>query len=239
MLREGVAENTLNSEAELLRRRLRTPRAAATAGILFAGLLMTSQFLLWLSIPANPWGPAMVALRESKAVALALNLVPFAGISFLWFIAVVRDHVGELEDRFFATVFLASGLLYVAMIFIAAAIAGALIGLLANLPDNQATSVAYFFGRTEIYRITTIYGTRMAGVFMFSTSTIFLRTKVIPRWLAVTGYVLAAVLLVSIGSIKWVALIFPLWVLLISVRILVQNRRGWRQRGAKAVGSMG
>jgi hypothetical protein len=227
----------MSHEAESLRARVRTPRAAALAGVLFALLLMGSQILIWLSIPANPWAPAMEAFRSSKALAVALNLVPFAGIAFLWFIAVVRDHIGEFEDRFFATVFLGSGLLYLAMLFVGAALAGALIGLLTQLTDSATTSAAYLLGRGEIYRITTTYGTRMAGVFMISSSTIFVRTGVVPRWVAVTGYVLAVTLLLSIGSIKWVGLTFPLWVLLISICILVQKdwgRRGLQTRAAQA-----
>jgi hypothetical protein len=55
---------------------------------------------------------------------LALYLVPFAGIAFLWFIGVLRDRLGELEDRFFATVFFGSGLLFLAMLFASAAVAG-------------------------------------------------------------------------------------------------------------------
>ena len=70
----------------------------------------------------------MVDQFAEAAVAIALNLVPFAGIAFLWFIGVLRDRIGEHEDRFFATVFLGSGLLFVAMIFVAAAITGAVIG---------------------------------------------------------------------------------------------------------------
>ena len=54
-------------------------------------------------------------------------MVPFAGIAFLWFIGVVRDRIGEREDKFFATVFLGSGLLFVAMLFAAAAVLGGLI----------------------------------------------------------------------------------------------------------------
>jgi hypothetical protein len=39
-------------------------------------------------------------------VAIGLNLIPFAGIAFLWFIGVIRDRIGAHEDRFFATVLL-------------------------------------------------------------------------------------------------------------------------------------
>jgi hypothetical protein len=37
---------------------------------------------------------------------VGVYLAPFSGIAFLWFVAVVRDLIGEREDRFFATVFL-------------------------------------------------------------------------------------------------------------------------------------
>jgi hypothetical protein len=222
-------------DGALIRRRLKTPRAAALAGILFGVLLITSQLLIWLSIPSDPLTPAAEAIRDSKAVAIALNLLPFAGIAFLWFIAVVRDRIGEFEDRFFATVFLGSGLLYVAMMFISAAIAGAVIGLLASAPDTAARSTAYLLGRGEIYRISTIFGTKVAGVFMMSTSTIFVRTRVAPRWLGITGYVLALLLLLSIGRFYWVAAIFPFWVLLISACILLQHRESWAiERKARA-----
>ena len=217
-------------DTELIRRRLRTPRAAALAGILFGLLLISSQLLIWLSIPSSRLTPAPEAIRDSKALAIALNLLPFAGIAFLWFIAVVRDRIGDFEDRFFSTVFLGSGLLYVAMMFISAAIAGAVIALLASAPDSVATSAAYLLGRAEVYRISTVFGTKMAGVFMMSTSTIFVRTAVAPRWLAITGYVFAVMLLVSVGRFYWVAAIFPLWVLLISACILVQNRQSWAVR---------
>jgi len=63
----------------------------------------------------------------------------------------------------------------------------------------------------------------MAGVFMISTSTISMQTRIIPRWMALLGYALALILLLSVGTIDWMLLVFPLWVLLISLYILAQN----------------
>src|ERR1039458_7446399 len=105
---------------------LRTPRAAAVAGIIFSVLLVAALLLLRISVPPHPAVPGswLTDSRRRAAVAIALNLVPFAGIAFLWFIGVLRDRIGEREDRFFATVFLGSGLLFVAMLFVAAAIGG-------------------------------------------------------------------------------------------------------------------
>jgi hypothetical protein len=204
---------------------MKTPRTAAIAGIVSSVLLAISQVLIRISIPSNPLAPALDVISHSKTISLALNLLPFAGISFLWFIAVVRDRLGELEDRFFATVFLGSGLLYIAMMFVSAALAGGLITVLGSGTENLIRSGAYALSRAEIYQATQVYGIKMAGVFMISTCTISLRTRIVPRWMAVLGYALALSLLLSIGTIEWIPLVFPAWVFLVSVHILIQNLR--------------
>jgi len=202
---------------------LRTPRAAAIAGILFSVLLITSQVLVWISLPTTLEAPAIDVIRESRKVSLAFNLVPFAGIAFLWFIAVVRNRLGAREDRFFATVFLGSGLLYVAMIFTSAALAGGVIRVLSKTPEILVQTGAYDLVRAEIYQAMNVYGIKMAGVFMFSTSTILLRTGIVPRWIPVLGYAFGAILLLSIGIIVWIPLLFPVWVFVVSAAILIEN----------------
>jgi len=204
---------------------MKTPRAAAIAGIVSSVLLTISQVLIRISIPSNPLGPALDVISHSKTISLALNLLPFAGISFLWFIAVVRDRLGALEDRFFATVFLGSGLLYIAMMFVSAALAGGLIRVLGSGTENLIRSGAYALSRAEIYQATQVYGIKMAGVFMISTCTISLRTRIVPRWMSVLGYALALLLLLSIGTIEWIPLVFPAWIFLVSVYILIENLR--------------
>jgi hypothetical protein len=213
----------MNQEVSRIQKALRAPRAAAVAGMLFCFLLITSQLLIWLSIPPNLGEPAADVISHSKTIELALNLVPFAGIAFLWFIAVVRNRLGVLEDRFFATVFLGSGLIYVAMIFTSAALAGGLIRVLINSPQALIQTGTYALGRAQVYQTMNVYGIKMAGVFMFTTSTILLRTAIFPRWIAFLGYTLGAMLLLSIGMIEWIPLVFPAWVFLISVVILLEN----------------
>jgi len=205
------------------RKGLRTPKAAAIAGIVFSLLLISSQLLIGISIPSSVGGPAMDVISHSKAIAFALNLLPFAGVAFLWFIAVVRNRLGVLEDRFFATVFLGSGLLYIAMIFTSAALAAGLIRVLSNAPDILTQTGAYALGRAQVYQVMNVYGIKMAGVFMFSTSTILLRTGIAPRWIALLGYGLGAMLVLSIGIIVWITLVFPVWVFLVSAAILLED----------------
>jgi hypothetical protein len=76
------------------------PRAAAIAGILFSILLIASLALIRISVPANPQDIGAWLSGGWRNVNLALNMLPFAGIAFLWFIGVVRDRLGQNEDRF-------------------------------------------------------------------------------------------------------------------------------------------
>jgi hypothetical protein len=214
--------------------RLRTPRAAAVAGIAFSLLLGLALILITVSSPANPAtvGTWLTQSPRRGTIAVALNLVPFAGIAFLWFIGVVRDRIGQLEDRFFASVFLGSGLLFVAMLFTAAAFAGGLIADM-TLRQGAAPSPAVLAaGRQVTGLLLHVYAMRMAAVFTMSTATITLRTRVIPRWIGLAGFAVAAVLLVSVGLTPWVELLFPAWILLLSIDIL---RTGLR-RPASAPG---
>jgi hypothetical protein len=206
-------------------RRLRTPRAAAIAGILFSLLLTVSVVLIRISIPEDPADGGGWLEEQGSTVALALSLAPFAGIAFLWFIGVVRDRIGHFEDRFFSSVFLGSGLLYLAMMFVSAGLAGSLLSTYAIMPDQLVENGIYTFGRAIMWRISNIYAIRMAGVFMMSLGTISVRTDIMPRWLAFLTFGLALVLLLSISYSLWVTLIFPAWVLIISVYILVSNLR--------------
>jgi len=162
-------------------------------------------------------------ISHSKTISLALNLRPFAGIAFLWFIAVIRNRLGALEDKFFATVFLGSGLLYIAMIFTSAALAGGLIRVLTNAPEILVNTASYALGRAQIYQTMNVYGIKMAGVFMFSTSTLLLQTGIAPRWIAFLGYFLGAMLLLTIEMLLWIPVVFPVWIFLISMAFLLEN----------------
>src|SRR5512144_2262999 len=107
--------------------RLKTPRAAAIAGILFSALFVAAFSLLRISVPSDPAESGEWLKTSSVSVGFALNLLPFAGIAFLWFVGALRDRLGELEDRFFSTVFLGSSLLFLATLFTSAAAIGAII----------------------------------------------------------------------------------------------------------------
>ncbi len=205
-----------------LGRRLNTPRAAAVAGIVFAVLLIITYALLRSSVPEDPRDSGEWLGRNGDRVDFALWLVPFAGIAFLWFIGVIRDRLGELEDRFFSSILFGSGLLFIAMTFIATALAGALIASYQRDPQAMIENGLYALERETIFRITNVFGMRMAGVFMFSTGTIWLRSGTMPRWMVVLTYVLALVQVFALGFTLWFTMLFPLWVLIVSIHFLLR-----------------
>jgi len=211
----GASENSAIDTAKALV----PPRGAAVAGVIFSVLMIGGLGLVRYAIPADPNGPGAWITEPDRrqAVRLALDLVPFAGIAFLWFMGVLRNRLGELEDQFFATVFLASGLLFVATIFVSAAVTGALVE---SLAAGSVDGDTYYLGRHMSDALMNIFAVKMAGVFMFSTCTIALRTRIFPRWLAFVGYACALLLLVVIANWRWITLVFPIWMLLISVQIL-------------------
>jgi hypothetical protein len=211
------------TKLELIGQDIRTPRAAGFAGIVFALLLITSDVMIWLYVPSPSEAQPTLVTRHSRELTIALNLRPFAGIAFLWFMGVVRGRLGDLEDRFFATIYLGSGLLYLAMMFLTGARAHAVITLLATGSHSLITSSSYDLARQEVFIVGAVYATRTAAVFMTSTSTVLMQTRVVPRWVAILGYALALVLLLSATYKIWLALAFPLWVMLVS---------NWMIRGA-------
>jgi hypothetical protein len=223
----------IGTEPEIIGKELRTPRAAAVAGVAFSLLLGASLVLIRISVPADP-SDARQWLTDSgrrHAVLVAVNLVPFAGIAFLWFIGAVRDRLGDREDRFFATVFLGSGLVFVAMMYAAAAVAGSLvIGFRGGVDPSAGAAQDWRFGGAVAHALLTTYGMRMAAVFMITTATITLRYEVIPRWLGLAGYASALALLLGVNVVGWLELLFPSFVLVVSVYLLSESFRRDRVR---------
>jgi hypothetical protein len=220
-------------ESSLVDRRLETPRAAGVAGLAFAGLFIASILLLRDHPSA---GSTAAEIRDfylgkhaGRVSLVGVYLAPFSGIAFLWFIAAVRNLIGDREDRFFSTVFLGSGLLFVAMIFVAAGAGGSQLAAVkfndspVPAPETIVAVRALGFGFLFIYAM------RMAAVFMIVVSTIGRRLGVFPRWLVVTGYLAAAVLILNVSYTELLILVFPAWVAAVSVVIL-------RTSGARTVG---
>lgn len=208
--------------------RLSTPRAAALAGVLFAVLLSAAIILIRSSLPEGAEPGSQWLETGNDKIRLAAELMPFAGICFLWFIGVIRANLGQYEDRFFATVTLGSGLLFLAMMFASMAVGAGLVA--ANQGDEIAGSGVGVFGQMLLLKLSKTYALRMAAVFMMSLATIWLRTGLMPRWLVVLSYLMAVVLLVAADTSMWLTLAFPGWVLVVSVLLLVRAEGFGRHR---------
>jgi hypothetical protein len=218
------APPTFESAAE---RGLTTPRAAGVAGIAFSVLFMLALIFLRQSLGRGLDTETVMrnVTGSGSSLALAgLYVVPFAGIAFLWFIGVVRDRIGEREDKFFATVFLGSGLLFVAMLFAGAAVIG---GLVAGNRFGTATPTdvaTVGFARSVGYSFLFVYAAKVAGVFTLATSTIIRRSHW-PLWTSASGFATAAVLILSMTFFEPIILLFGVWVAAISVYVLVTGGR--------------
>ena len=224
----------MTAQPTATRASLRTPRSAGVAGVIFSVLLGAVFVLIRFAIPSND-ASADTWLTDPErrdAVSLALGLLPFAAIAFLWFVGVIRDRIGDREDRFFATVFLGSGLLFIAFVSVGAAVLG---GLVANPTVAAALDPAIW----DLQRLVTLtlintYALRMAAVFVFSTTTIGMRIGLLPRWLAIYGFISGVVLLIGATVTPWMNFVLPLWTLVLSIYILVKG--GQVAEGSSAQG---
>jgi hypothetical protein len=207
-------------------RRAATPIAGAIAGILFAVLFGVSVTIITSAMAGVTRETGAWLETGAAEFKFALGLMPFAGLFFLWFIAVARERLGRFEDQFFATVFIGSGLLFLAMMFAAAASAGAIVASYAVDPSGFASSTTYLYARLIIAQIFNVYALRMAAVFLISQATLWMRTGVMPKWMALITYAVALVLLFIVTQASWVVMVFPAWVFLVSVYILVTHLAG-------------
>jgi len=199
----------------------RTRRSAAIAGIIFGVLLLAAMIMLRIALSEGSLQTLQADTQRRTLIRISLSLVPFAGIAFLRFICVVREQLGAVEDRLFSTVFMGSGLFFLAMLFTGAAISASLIAMLAGA---NANADVFAYGRDTAQGLFSVYAMRMAAVFTLSVSTVGLRTSALPRWVSYLGYLMALVLLVAAAEQRWTQLVFPSWVLLVSLAILFVRR---------------
>jgi hypothetical protein len=203
---------------------VRRPESAAVAGLVFAAILGWVLVLLHGVAPEEPADAVTWALDETRrsTLNLALTLMPFAGIAFLWFIAVIRAHLGSRDDRFFETVFLGSGLIFVATMFTAAAALKAALLLDSSASPLPAEMIAFAWSFATV--VLGVFGAKMAAVFTFAAATAGVRAANLPWWLAVLGYFTGLSLLFSPPLPNLAQFLFPGWVALVSILVLVRRR---------------
>jgi len=224
-------ETLVRERGRLIRREVRSPRSAALAGIVFSLLMISSMILLYRSATATLADIDLEWLESwSGTASVVLVLVPFAGIAFLWFTGVMRDLMGDLEDKFFSTVFLGSGIILVVMMYVWAAAVGAVFGTYALAAQVSVDPDVYLYGLVFMNQILGNYFLRMAAVYMLSIGSLWTRTKVVPRWMVIITYVVGLGFLLFAGVLREARFLFPVWVLQVSVYILILNYRYTQER---------
>ena len=210
-------------------RQLRAPAAAGIAGLLFAILFTTGLVLLRheaIYIADDAELARLYARGDDLRIVIGgLYLAPFAGIMFLWFIAVIRDQVGELRGPV-----LRHGLLRQRRPVRRPAVrrrrrsrrrpASATGTSTSRRPARPTIDLL----RSLSYTTTFAFENRAAGVFLFATATIGLKTGAFPRWFSILSYVLGAILLLAVSFVDWAILVLPAWVAVVSVFILLRER---------------
>ncbi len=225
-----MTENAINTLSNIRRAPI-PPRGVAISGVIFAILFLTSLIIIRIAVPADPSDPGTWLYEPGSQyrVSLALNLLPFTGIAFLWFMGVLRNHIGELEDQFFATVFLGSGFLFVGMLFTCGAASSGLIHVFGEGNLSPAGSETYAVGRRMVYVLVITFGLKMAAAFMSVASMIGSRTKVLPPLVTRIGTIFAILILLFVSDFAWLALLFPSWVLLVSTWIFFAENKQSRE----------
>jgi hypothetical protein len=157
-----------------------------------------------------------------------LYLLPAAGVCFLWFVGVLRYRLGLLEGGrvgLMATVQFAAGIIFLALLFVSGAGFGSGIGsklLGAQLPDAASLRQILAFSDAMLYG----YATRASAIFVLTTSTVGLRTRTLPRLLGYAGILAALALLLAASLSLAFVLVFPVWVLIVSVEQLRRRYAG-------------
>lgn len=200
-------------------RELRTPRAAGIMGVLFAGFFAAAVTLERIAAPGNPTSERHEFSGADPALVLvASHLIAFAGIFFLWFIGVVRARLGSREDQFFSSVLFGSGVVFVASLYAAVAVGAAGVAEMHRGTPEPSASVRLAFDTS--YALWYVFAAKGAGAFMAVFTTMLRGLAQSPRWMTAFGYVGALMLLLMIPHVEWLLLVFPLWVLVVSIQIL-------------------
>jgi hypothetical protein len=204
--------------------RLRTVQSAAVAGVVAA---VGWSVVLASMLDAPPLDASDAEINEyylnvteGLAAADGVELLAVATIGFLWFIGVIRNRVGKAEPKLFGTVFLGSGILFAAVLFAGVA-ALAAPAVLATETDRVVDPDVAAMARSMARILLGAVAPRIGSVFVFSFSTLALRTGALPRWVLVVSYLAGTFMFVSVTLATLPLYLFPGWVAFVSVVLLL------------------
>ncbi|MEA2001596.1 MAG: hypothetical protein U9N84_06890 [Actinomycetota bacterium] len=210
---------------EKQRKRLRSVESAAIAGVIYAVLAVAALVIL-TRFPALTLSNADLtawfdSIEHQAALILGLNLAAVSAIAFLWFVAVIRRRIGDREDRLFATVFLGSAIAYVAIWLVGAAVLAAPAVAMTISDTGTVNRETATLASGLAAALILVVAPRIQAVFILTTSTVILRTRVLPKWLAYYGYLTALIVFTVPLVSQPTGFGLPAYVLVVSITILV------------------
>lgn len=215
--------------------RMRSLRRAATLTALVGGahaVLFLVSFWLMSAVPgASSSTSELVAFYgnsgDRRVVIVGLYLMPFAGMAFIWFVVALRmwvEGAAQGVSVLLSNIQLVSGILYIALLFAGAASTTVLAASVEFAEGEIDPVVAHqfpVFGSSLML----VFALRMAAMFVLATSTIGRSSGVLPRWFCWAGYVVGGFLLLTATMHNWFALVFPGWLIVLSVILTMRARR--------------
>jgi hypothetical protein len=203
----------------------------AALGAVHAVLLLLSYWLLSRVPEPQAADAEIVSFYGSGdsrlTVLVGLYLMPFAGIAFLWFIVALRmwiAHSASRENALLSNIQLASGVVFVALFFAGAGATATLATSVefADAPIDPAMARQFpQFGNVLLF----VFAMRMAAIFVMTTSNIGRTTGILPQWFVWAGFVVGLFLLLSVSFYPALVLVFPIWLIALSVLLLVRARQ--------------
>jgi hypothetical protein len=205
----------------------RTASLTAGMGLAHALLFLLAYGLIFSVAGSRAPGALASEVYQRRLNLFGLYVMPFAGIAFLWFIVALRMWIsahGRPENVLYSNIQLVTGILYVGMIFVASAASATAAASIepTSVPSDQSFASQFpRFGSTILF----VFSLRMASMFVLSTSNIGKGSGVLPRWFVLAGYAVGLVLLLSASFSTVLALVFPVWLLVLCALLLRRARQ--------------
>lgn len=210
------------------RRRLASIEAAAIAGLVCAAGWSIGLRGLLEAPGVDATDAEIVRFYNGSNVGLTalllVQVVVVATIGFLWFVGVVRSRLGRSEPRLFATVFFGSSVLLAGVVFTGTA-ALAAPAVLVEAGGRSVDPGAASMMRALAVTMVSVFAPRVATLVMFSTAALSRKTRALPRWLIIVTYVVGIAEFVSVTIARPTIYVFPAWIALVSVTLLVRHQR--------------
>jgi hypothetical protein len=206
-------------------------RLSSISGLLFAVLFVVAIVLVHTTPTLSATDAEITAYYASSStllVTVGLYLIPFAGIAFLWHAHCTRLLIETRTPSPSAIPYglqLVSGVLFVVLLFAGTASAGA-VALLKDLTSAPLPSADFARGMLAVgYGMVFVYALRGAGMYALTTTNLLRQAGIMPQWLAVVSYLVAAFLLLSTLMHPAAMLLFPTWVVIAGLVIFIRAGR--------------